>query len=114
MQAISIIPGISRSGITLTTALNLKINKEEAINFVFLLSIPAILGAVIYEAINLTSAVNLGPVIFGTLVSAIVGVFALKYVIKLIRSDKYYLFAYYCFAVGIITILLSLGFQFLP
>jgi len=107
-QALAIIPGISRSGITLTTALNLKIKKDDAIDFVFLLSIPAIVGAAFFETLNVGTGNNIAPVVFGTIVAAVVGYFALKFVIHLIKSEKYYMFAYYCFIVGLITVVLSL------
>jgi len=107
-QAISVIPGISRSGSTISAAMFRKIDKETAYKFSFLLSIPAILGASLIKLgeINFTQE-PIGVVLFGIIVSAAVGYFALRTVAKVILSGNFYKFAYYCWLVGIIVLFLS-------
>ncbi|MFH0790682.1 MAG: undecaprenyl-diphosphate phosphatase [Candidatus Omnitrophota bacterium] len=106
-QAIAIIPGISRSGITISTLLFRKIARETAFKFSFLVSIPAILGAVILEAkdIRIACEYNFTNLAAGFLVSLLTGLFSL-WVLKLVlRKAKLYYFGYYCIAVAILTML---------
>ncbi len=106
-QAIAIIPGISRSGITISTLLFRKIDKETAFKFSFLVSIPAVLGAVILEAKDISNACesNFANLTAGFLFSLLTGLFSL-WVLKLVlRKAKLYYFGYYCIIVGVITLL---------
>ena len=101
-QGIAIIPGISRSGLTISTGLLRKIDKTTAFRYSFLLSIPAILGATIIEVKDLTlGAIDLLPIIVGVVVSMMVGYASLKLLQKIIMTERFHLFAYYCWAVGI-------------
>jgi len=104
IQGISIAPGISRSGSTISVGLLRGIKKEEVFKYSFLLSIPAIIGANVmeYKAFNL-SDIGLYSII-GIIVSAISGYVALKIVHKMLLSEKFYLFAVYCFLVGIVVL----------
>ncbi len=104
-QAIAVIPGVSRSGSTISSSLLLKINKEEAIKFSFLLSIPAILGAALLELPQMHSS-NWFPMIIGAFCAGAVGYFALKYLITVIKEGKFHLFSYYCWIMGIISVIL--------
>lgn len=104
-QAIAITPGISRSGITIVTAIFLGLQREQAARFSFLLGIPAILGAGI---LNLKEGIEFfGEYPFelmtGFLTSALVGYFAILFLLKIIRKDKFYLFSYYCGALGLLS-----------
>ncbi len=102
-QAFSLVPGISRSGSTIGTALFLKIKKQQAITFSFLLAIPALLGAAIYEARNIT----ITPIaILSFLICFVVGYFSLHLLIKIIRKGKFYYFGYYCLALGIFVLVM--------
>jgi len=103
-QAIAIIPGISRSGITISTGLLKGINKTQITTFSFLLSIPAILGATILELKNITY-IPIIPTLVGTLTSMISGYIALKLIIKLIKEQKFYKFSYYSIIMGILVLL---------
>jgi len=107
-QGIAIIPGISRSGATITCGLACKIDKELAFRFSFLLSIPAILGAFTLEAIKIEQVNNIIPLILGTLSSAIVGFLALKFLNSLIKKGHLYYFSPYCLAIGISTVIYCL------
>lgn len=103
-QAIAIIPGISRSGSTISTALFLKVNRQEAGEFSFLLSIPAILGATvlaIHDFTAITSSVPLHAIIIGTVSSFISGLFSLKILMNIVRRGKIGYFSFYCFAIVI-------------
>tara|TARA_B100000427_G_scaffold328646_1_gene342288 strand:+ start:570 stop:1334 length:765 start_codon:yes stop_codon:yes gene_type:complete len=109
-QAFAIIPGISRSGMTISTALYFGVSSKEAAKFSFLLAIPAILGAIIITAIDsqyeFDNAIML-PIILTSVVSFISGYFALKILIRLLEAGKFYYFAYYCLLLGIFTLIIA-------
>jgi undecaprenyl-diphosphatase len=103
-QAIAIIPGISRSGLTVSTGLLRKIDKATVFSFSFLLSVPAILGATVFESRNLVLGnVDIGLIFVGVLVSMIVGYMSLKVLRKIVMSEKFHLFCYYCWTIGLVT-----------
>ena len=105
-QAFTIIPGISRSGLTVATGLLRKIDKNIAFRYSFLLSVPAILGATLFEVKDFTMGnENLVLLLLGTMTSMIIGYASLKFLQKIVMNKKIHLFAYYCWAVGIIIIL---------
>ena len=112
MQGIAICPGISRSGSTLFGGLISGLNKEFAVKFAFLISIPSILGSVIMEAPNAFEAGMdmslIGPVIAGVIVSALSGLFAIKAMIKLVSNRKLIGFSFYTWALGIAVIAYAL------
>lgn len=102
-QALAIFPGISRSGSTISGGMFCKLDRKLAAKFSFLLSIPAIGGAAVLQYKNLAylSANYIVPVVIGTVVSAIVGYVCVKWIISIMRGNKFSLFAYYCWAVGL-------------
>ncbi|MBU4501064.1 MAG: undecaprenyl-diphosphate phosphatase [Nanoarchaeota archaeon] len=102
-QGIAIIPGISRSGITISMGLLGKIDRKLVAKFSFLLSIPAIIGASIFEVKNLALADISIPLLSVAMISSfIVGYISLKLLLKIIINKKFHLFAYYCFILGLI------------
>jgi undecaprenyl-diphosphatase len=107
-QACSIAPGISRSGATISTGLFLGLERELAARFSFLLSIPAILGAALVQVKDITSILDLstGAAIAGFIAAIITGYLAIKIVLKLISEKNLLIFAYYCWIVGIVTLIL--------
>ena len=108
-QGISILPGISRSGATVTTALWLKIKSEDAAYFSFFIAIPAILGATVFvlpEAIPHVSADMWGVMLSGFLTSFVSGYFAIAVVFKVISKGKFHYFGFYTFIVAAITFIL--------
>jgi undecaprenyl-diphosphatase len=110
MQGLAIIPSISRSGFTIAAALLLGIKREKAFKFSFLLSIPSILGALgltLYQEHTQLAAVGLTEILVGVIVSIAVSFFALKLLWRTIASRKFYLFAFYCFALGAILVALN-------
>jgi undecaprenyl-diphosphatase len=105
-QALTIVPGVSRSGLTVATGLLRKIDKDIAFRYSFLLSVPAILGATLFEVKDFTMGnEDLVLLLLGTITSMIIGYASLKFLQKIVMNKKIHLFAYYCWAVGIIIIL---------
>ena len=108
VQGLSIAPGISRSGATIAFGLFRKLKKMLAIRFSFLISIPAILGAIILEWENpLLHEGELVNVIAGTLTAALVGYICLRILIRMVQKGHFYFFSPYCWALGSLTIVLS-------
>ncbi len=100
-QGIAIIPGVSRSGATIATGLLIKLRKETVFKFSFLLSIPAVIGAMIVESENLFLVEIDGlTMVLGVIVSMIVGYMALKLVKRVLLKERFYLFALYCWLLG--------------
>jgi len=107
-QAISIIPGISRSGATIFTGVKLGISKEKAAEFSFLLSVPAILGANILEFLS-HREVSILPAniyILGFLTALLIGYVSINLVYRFLKQGKFKLFGYYAILLGLVTILL--------
>ncbi len=108
LQALAIIPGISRSGSTIAAGLLAGLDREFAARFSFLLSIPVILGAGIFELKDAfqegTIAGNLPPYLIGFITSAIFGYLAIKVVVNLVREGRLSVFSYYCWGVAALTI----------
>ena len=102
-QAAAMIPGISRSGSTICTALYQNVNPEKAANFSFLMLLPVVIGATLLKSIDL---LELGgeadwlPIILGTVVAYASGVAAIKMLLSVIRRGRLQYFAVYCFLVG--------------
>jgi undecaprenyl-diphosphatase len=112
-QGVALIPGISRSGLTIATALLLGLRREKAFKFSFLLSVPAVLGALgltLYEQHETPTLVGVGwtEIILGITVSIVVSYFALKLLWKVLAGKKFYLFAFYCWLISAALIALSL------
>jgi undecaprenyl-diphosphatase len=103
-QALAIMPGLSRSGSTIFAGMLLGVNRETAARFSFIMSIPAILGAVVLHAGELISAppsVNeLLAIAVGTVAATISGYFAIVLLMKVIRRGKLHWFGYYCLLVS--------------
>lgn len=104
-QAVAILPGLSRSGTTISAALFLGVGKEEAVRFSFLLSIPVILGATLLKLGELLrqppAAGELLGLAAGTGAAFISGYSAIKFLIRVARGGKLDYFAWYCYAAGI-------------
>lgn len=108
-QGVTIIPGISRSGVTVATGLLRRVDKAIAFKYSFLLSVPAILGATAMESRELVVGnVNMVPLFLGTIISMIVGYVSLKLLQKIVMNEKFHLFAYYCWTVGLAIILFTI------
>lgn len=103
-QAVAIIPGVSRSGATITSGLFLGLDKSSAARFSFLLSTPIILGAVIFKFPELIeSGLNL-EILLGVLFSALSGYLAIKYLLKFVEKVGYKVFFWYRLALAILVL----------
>lgn len=109
MQGIGILPGVSRSGSTITGARLFGLNKDAAAEYSFLMSIPAILGGLVTEIPDLVKGgigqIDWLPTILGMLVAAVSGYFAIRFMIKLITKKKLWGFALYVGVLGLFLIL---------
>ena len=107
-QAVGTLPGISRSGITISTGMLRGYDRSFAVRFSFLMSLPAVLGATILELKDALEA-GLDPAILphclvGMGIAAVVGYFAIRLVNLLASKGKFGAFAYYCWAVGAVSL----------
>ena len=104
-QALAIIPGVSRSGITISTLLFRRIDQSFAFTFSFLVSLPLILGATILEAkdIRLLAQADIHKLSAGFIFSFITGLCALYLLKRVLENSKFYYFGYYCIFMAIIT-----------
>ena len=106
-QVAAIFPGISRSGATISTGLISKMKPESAARFSFLLSIPAILGGLVFELKDISGmeGLNFQTVIPGFLSALIVGYIAIHILLKIVYAGRLYFFGFYCFLLGLIVII---------
>jgi undecaprenyl-diphosphatase len=108
-QAIAILPGVSRSGMTIATALYSGVSRESAAKFSFLMVLPVIFGKVLLDIVGgdlSISSVNMWPVVTSLVSSFVVGVWACKWMVSIVKNSKLKHFSYYCAIVGLATILL--------
>ncbi len=106
-QAIAIIPGISRSGLTVGTGLALGVNKREAFEFSLLLSIPAVLGATLLEALGGKLGGEPIPIVAAAVTAFAAGYLAIALLFKVIVRNRFHVFGYYLIPFGIVVILLT-------
>ncbi|MCK8826944.1 undecaprenyl-diphosphate phosphatase [Natroniella acetigena] len=110
-QAVAILPGISRSGATIVTGLFKGLDRKLAARYSFLLSIPVIAGASLIKAVDLVriglGEIGLLELTLGTATSAVSGYFAIRLLIKLINQERLSIFAYYCWVLAVLIILLT-------
>lgn len=109
-QGLALIPGLSRSGLTIAAALIMGVRKEKAFKFSFLLSVPAVIGAfglTFYTNLDALAASSLDwfEIFAGTIAAMITGYLALKLLWKILERKKFNLFAFYCWALGVFLIL---------
>ncbi|MCR4807342.1 MAG: undecaprenyl-diphosphate phosphatase [Lachnospiraceae bacterium] len=111
-QGFAVLPGISRSGTTITGCLLCGFERKFAVKYSFLMSIPAILGALVLELFKLPGSggtdVGAGACIIAMILAAVIGYFALKIVTALAINKRFKPFWIYCFAVGAISIIVFL------
>ncbi len=114
-QAIALLPGISRSGATISTCVLLGLDKEKSARFSFLMVVPLILGKITKDIfsgrIDFSSAESL-PLLFGFISAFIVGVISCKWMITIVKNSRLRYFSYYCFFLGL-TIILFEKYSFL-
>lgn len=108
VQGFATIPGISRAGSTICTGLLGGEKREEVTRFSFVMSIPIIAGSLIYEFIKgdflqLGGTSFISPLIVSFLTAFIVGIFAIKFMLRIMKNAKYYWFAIYLFVISFIS-----------
>ena len=110
IQAIAIVPGISRSGATIAIAVLLNIDRKMAARFSFLMVIPLIIGSMAKIILNgdlNQESTEFFPLLVGFLSAFITGVFACRWMVVLVKKNQLKYFSFYCFAVGALAILFS-------
>ncbi|MDA8850899.1 undecaprenyl-diphosphate phosphatase [Flavobacteriaceae bacterium] len=107
IQAIAILPGISRSGATIALAVLLGIDRERAARFSFLMVIPLIFGSMaksLLEIDSVTQSPDYLSLLVGFIAAFITGIFACKWMIALVKKSQLKYFSFYCIVVGVIAI----------
>jgi undecaprenyl-diphosphatase len=107
-QALAIVPGVSRSGATISMALFLGYRREEAARFSFLLATPIIFGAALTKVPQLLHASGRGPVALGVIVSGLVGLAAIRVLLAYVRTRDYRVFVFYRWAFAVVILLVYL------
>ncbi len=110
-QAFAPLPGVSRSGTTIASGLWVGLGPVAAADFSFLMAIPLIAGAGLVEARHASvdiAQVGAVPLLVGCLVAFVSGVFAIRFLIAMLRRGRFYVFAPYCFAIGLFTLAYAL------
>jgi undecaprenyl-diphosphatase len=110
-QAIAILPGISRSGATISTSVLLGIDREQAARFSFLMVVPLILGKMAKDILSgdiSSESVDMLPLALGFIAAFLTGLAACVWMIQLVKKSKLTYFSIYCFAVGAIAIIFGL------
>ena len=106
-QGLAIIPGISRSGATISTGFVRGLDRSLAGRFSFLVSIPAILGATVLEFPKIETTGAIWVTLAGTAVAFSVGLLSLKLLMRIIQAGRLFNFSYYCWGMGLLMILLT-------
>ena len=111
-QVLAVVPGLSRSGTTISAGLSRGFDRAFAVKFSFLMSIPAILGANLLSVVDAVQAGidwRLMPMyLVGVVVAAVSGYFAIIFLKKIARSRGFGVFSYYCWGAGLVTLVLGL------
>ncbi len=102
-QTLALFPGISRSGMTISSSLLMGMTKEKAAKFSFLLFIPLSLGAILTEVGEFYISTSL---IIAFILCTILSILFLNILLIIIKKEKFWLFSFYCFAIGIISLIL--------
>jgi len=117
-QGLALMPGVSRSGMTITTGLALGLDRGFAADYAFLLSIPAILGGALLDVLDVvrgdtTAVASIGilPLVVGVAVAAVTGFLAIKVMLAAVKKMKLKYFAWYVMALGILIIIAQLFFK---
>jgi len=107
VQAIAIIPGISRSGSTVSMGMFLGMPREKVAKFSFLMALPLIFGATIMKAKDAFAAEAFvwSGIIIGTVTAFLFGYFAVKWLLRAIIKGRLYIFGFYCLALGFLAII---------
>ena len=106
-QALAILPGISRSGATISTSLFLGNSKSDSAKFSFLIVIPVIFGAILKDILSgevFGNELEISSMIIGFFTSFIFGIIACKLMLKIVKNNNLIYFSFYCFILGLLSI----------
>ena len=111
-QALALLPGVSRSGMTLACARGGRVDAEKAAEFSFLMSAPLIVGGALLEILKSfdepsSGEIGWGLTVYGAAVAAVVGYFSLKMLVKALKGKWFWVFGPYCVVAGLLTLLLT-------
>ena len=107
-QALAILPGVSRSGSTISSGMLTGVKKEEAVKFSFILAVPIVLGASLLEVKDLVMEnIDLSVLLISFVITFIVSLFVIKVLLKIIKGKKFYIFGIYDFILGLIVFISS-------
>ena len=107
-QGVAILPGISRSGSTITSAMVMGVRRNQSAEFSFLMSIPAILGSLVFELFDMSSSaltVDFLPLVLGFVSSAVSGYLAIKLMLKVIKKARFVWFGVYMLLLSVFMVL---------
>lgn len=105
-QGLALLPGVSRSGATISAGLIVGLKRDEAARFSFLLSLPIVVGATILEISSLSfEGLSWGQFLIGVAVSALVGILCIHYFLKFLKRSRLIWFAIYCWLFGLFALL---------
>ena len=105
-QSLAFIPGVSRSGVTMTTARAMGIERESAARYSFMLSAPIVLAATIFKIKDFVFSV---PFFVGILVSFLVGIVVIKFLLKYLQTGNFKIFAVYRIIIGIVVLIVFMN-----
>lgn len=109
-QGLATLPGVSRSGSTIAAGINMGFDRNTMVEFSFMMSIPAVLGAVVLDLGDMVTGfqgADIGPYLVGTLVATVVGVASIKLLSLVAKRNKFGWFMWYCLAMGVLAIVLD-------
>ena len=113
-QALAIVPGLSRSGTVISSGTFLKLDREENANFTFLMSVPIILGAALVSGVKSVKqgiSVDIVPLIFGVITSAVTGYIAIKTTLRTIKKANYKWFSIYLILMATLSVVAKIVFK---
>ena len=106
-QGVAVVPGFSRSGFTISTALAAGVKREAAAEFSFLMSIPIIIAALVYELMSgggTLAGVGFGSLVVAFFAALVSGIFAIKFMLKIVKNVKLYWFSIYLIVLALVTV----------
>lgn len=110
MQSLAILPGVSRSAMTISTGMIQGVKKKDLAEFAFLLFIPAILGAIVLEIDSVKMIENVGLISVSFISTIITGYLSLKFLLKVIKNKNFGCFGWYTLNIGVLLIVIELFF----
>ena len=107
-QAFAVLPGISRSGVTISLALMIGVQHEKAAKFAFFMAIPVLLGAGLLQLFTIDCQVTISfmPLFVGFISSGVTGYLVINWLLAVISRGRFYLFSLYCFMISLLSFIM--------